>query len=529
MALTGMDDICRQSISAWRKKNVKEFAEYQYFFDGLINPLAFLPQVSPEWLLAKMKWNIKNGINNGGGKFPALSWPLVYANARFAGNPEIPAYEPVKEFCNFIYGKAAEPMFEFYKKLYSKTEKVWLNRGKIFADTYPAQMAFTSTWSVADITELDNLITQAEKLADSERSRNFLRKTRLEFNGMKYLLLAFYAKKQFEAAKNIENLRKVKKYVDAFENWRDAIFKLYVTDKTFIKNYWPNYERLCIILMSKGHSWGPQYAKLRAQLPAAAKGEISFHGCAVGSHLAHAEINEPLTWNFAKMFKQLAATGDTREVLRVSRIKSPPVKQGKINLAAWSKLPVIELAPFKLEKNASQDAGTKVKLAWDDKKLYVLFECAESRINKLRLYSGARDGRIYVFDSVELFLNPKCESKKTFQFVVSPAEGAVFEAKRDYEVSAADPGKLPVDFSWNPDFSYLYTIDKASGKYYVQFAIPFSSLGEKAPDAGKVWWANFCRNRIIDLPKPELSSWSTETFGHNPALFNKLVFEQKEN
>ena len=527
--LSAMDEMSGQCLDDWKKKNVTEFTEYQYFFDNLINPLALFPEVSPEWLKAKMKWNLARGVTCSGGRVICLGWPMMYTCFKMAENPDLDPAETIGEFCRFIYGAAAPEMEEFYQKFYRNAGKVWLNRAKIFATRYPAEAAFTTSWTPAEVRELNQLLGKAEAKADSVRSKGFLRKVRYEFDGFRYLAGMLFAKKEFEAAKTMANLMKVKQQVDNFEKWRQQIFSLYASDRTFLRNFWPDYEVLTVVLMSGGRSWGPPYHKLKLQLPAAAKGEVSFRGRGIGSHLSHSEISEPLTWDFPRLFRMLSKTGDTTETCRVGFTRTAPDRAGKIDFKIWNKLPAISLVPFRGLYKASKATGTQVKLCHDTSKLYILYECAEPYLPGLKTYTGPRDGRVYGADSVELFLDPKCVPDKMFQFIVSPAANAVFDAACDFTIDAANPNKPPKNPRWNCKWSYLYALDKSGKRWFIQLAIPFASLGETTPSAGAVWLANFARNRYANLKTPEMSSWIPATFGDNPGTFGKLIFAGKND
>lgn len=59
----------------------------------------------------------ETGTGEQGDGFPLLRWPLYYLGARGAWNCSLHADDIMREACNNLYGKAAEPMFQFYRTL----------------------------------------------------------------------------------------------------------------------------------------------------------------------------------------------------------------------------------------------------------------------------------------------------------------------------------------------------------------------------------------------------------------------------
>jgi len=71
--------------------------------------------------------------------------------------------------------------------------------------------------------------------------------------------------------------------------------------------------------------------------------------------------------------------------------------------------------------------GTKVKLLHDNKYLYVLFCCEEPDMSNIKLVKGQRDTRIYLGDSVEVFVWPnEYDASQYYHYVISP-DGTIYD------------------------------------------------------------------------------------------------------
>ncbi|HPZ74611.1 MAG TPA: family 10 glycosylhydrolase [Candidatus Pacearchaeota archaeon] len=70
---------------------------------------------------------------------------------------------------------------------------------------------------------------------------------------------------------------------------------------------------------------------------------------------------------------------------------------------------------------------TKVKLLHDNEFLYVLFWCEEPDISNIKIVKGQRDTRIYLGDSVEVFIWPnEYDASKYYHYVVS-VDGTIYD------------------------------------------------------------------------------------------------------
>ncbi len=134
-----------------------------------------------------------------------------------------------------------------------------------------------------------------------------------------------------------------------------------------------------------------------------------------------------------------------------------------------------EVYPF----NKAEQGGpaTTFKLLWDERYLYVAFDCADEDI---AAKERERDDHVYFDDCVEIFIMPSMRFRTYWEVVVAP-NGSVFDAiqakKIDLWGSLADKDEnmRGLKHSQNIRGTLNMSKDKDEG-YTVQMAIPFDEL-----------------------------------------------------
>lgn len=211
----------------------------------------------------------------------------------------------------------------------------------------------------------------------------------------------------------------------------------------------------------------------------------------------------------------------------VRRATGMIVIDGKLDDAAWKAAPTLGFVfPWDTQTGARQK--TSVRLLWDDRSLYVGFDCEDADVVA---HHQRRDDPTYEDDAVEIFINPN--PKQTFYYGLEMNARAVL-----YDYFFAFPKTLlkRVDFSGVALAADIrgtlnQTGDKDRG-WSLEVEIPWSNFDELstrkgAPAVGDVWTANL--NRWDGTPpRRRLSQWSDsgldDTNPHNPARFGEIVF-----
>lgn len=213
-----------------------------------------------------------------------------------------------------------------------------------------------------------------------------------------------------------------------------------------------------------------------------------------------------------------------------------PVIDGKLDDAAWKRA-----EPMELRLTGSKGAPrqpTSARALWDDKYLYVSFDCTDDDI-----WAGytEHDSHIYDQEVVEVFLNENSDGRAYAEFEVSPnnttldvfilhsGSGRKYKILFDY---ACEGLKTAVDVDG--------TLSDAPAKgprddrrWTVELAIPFEEMylaPHRPPQAGdKMRWNLYRIERAGLRPEDdEASSWSQIGAGtfHKPDRFGWLVFSK---
>jgi len=185
-----------------------------------------------------------------------------------------------------------------------------------------------------------------------------------------------------------------------------------------------------------------------------------------------------------------------------------PVADGKIEEAEWKAAAIAD--QFRLPGSyqpASQP--TVARLMFDDRALYIAFECQEANIGNLSANEWPRDdGRVYHGDVVEIFLSFAGNLRQWWHLTVNPKnvqwDGLVNNAKYSFDWKRAT---AVGEKSWS-----------------VEVEIPWKNLRVENVPAGKTWRANLTRENTASN---ENSSWcSVEENFMNPEHCGEWVFAQ---
>ena len=200
-----------------------------------------------------------------------------------------------------------------------------------------------------------------------------------------------------------------------------------------------------------------------------------------------------------------------RPLYTIASIAAPPRIDGRLDDSGWQT--ATRTGPFVLMGTA--EAPTQETRAWaayDNRALYVAFECIEARMADIIAQRTVRDSDVWEDDCVEVFLAPRRDQGRYLHFVVNAINTQYDEREA---LNAA---------SWNGEWQSAAT--KAVDRWTVELAIPFSSLGVSAPSMLEAWGINLARE---EKPHREFSEISP-TVGsfHDVAQFADFVFAGPE-
>ncbi len=173
-------------------------------------------------------------------------------------------------------------------------------------------------------------------------------------------------------------------------------------------------------------------------------------------------------------------------------VTAPPRIDGRLNDACWQD--AAQTTGFMLHtRRQPASEQTTVYVTYDRRTLYVAFECLESRMDLLAARIKDRDGQIFKDDVVEVFVDPNRDRFTYYQFAANPL-GTRFDLKGDAAGANA---------AWDTPWDAVASLGE--DRWFVEMAIPFSSLDIHAGKTGDTWGINFAREQ---KPAGELSVWS---------------------
>ncbi len=201
------------------------------------------------------------------------------------------------------------------------------------------------------------------------------------------------------------------------------------------------------------------------------------------------------------------------------------VIDGKLDDKAWQAAPALELI-FPWESQTGAKQKTTARLLWDDRFLYVGFECEDRDIVA---QFTERDDPTYRDDAVEIFLNPKPSQTGVYFGLEMNARAVLY----DYLMYDAKYAFKRFNLQGVQLATFLRGTLNARGDedqgWSLEVAIPWANFEELAPkpEAGTVWTMNVNRWDGVE-PDRRMSNWSDpmqpRPNPHAPARFGQLVF-----
>lgn len=184
-----------------------------------------------------------------------------------------------------------------------------------------------------------------------------------------------------------------------------------------------------------------------------------------------------------------------REVVAVPT--SYPINvDGQLDEPVWTSAPVIEhFVDYRIRRMESLE--TQAHLAYDDKTLYVAFECFDPDPAGIIATMPARDEHV-LCDSVEILIAPHSDSEEFIHWIVD-SKGTIFDSR----MSSMHGEMMKNSIEWNG--SAQAEVVRENDRWTVEMAIPASDLGlELTP--GMTCRALLCRNIVHTRPKDEEES-----------------------
>jgi len=211
----------------------------------------------------------------------------------------------------------------------------------------------------------------------------------------------------------------------------------------------------------------------------------------------------------------------------VKRAASPVVIDGKPDDKAWATAGRIELIfPWDAQTGAKQK--TVARLLWDDRNLYVSYECEDADIVASHT---EHDDPTYLDDAVEIFINPMPSQTGIYYGLEMNVRAVLYDYVMYQSSHLFRQFDLQrVQLATFIDGTINMRGDRDKG-WSLEVAIPWSNFDALAqrPVAGTAWSANINRWDGVE-PDRRMSNWSDPVQPrpnpHVPARFGQLVFVQ---
>jgi hypothetical protein len=159
------------------------------------------------------------------------------------------------------------------------------------------------------------------------------------------------------------------------------------------------------------------------------------------------------------------------EPMRLTRLTGPVQLDGRLEEPAWASVAPLPLAMYTPTFGGTLTERTEIRVAYDDRYLYVGGRMYDSEPGKVRANTLYRD-RYSGDDVIAIVLDSYNDRQTAVWFTVNPAGTRIDRTvSNDAEFSAGDP----MNDNWNT-FWDVATVQSDSG-WFAEMRIPFSSLG----------------------------------------------------
>lgn len=223
----------------------------------------------------------------------------------------------------------------------------------------------------------------------------------------------------------------------------------------------------------------------------------------------------------------VAVAGEQPEYT-ILRASGPIVIDGKLDEADWSKAKSVGDFQFAWYVSGKKEP-TVAKLLWDDKFLYVSYQCEDEHVFATRTKRGSD---VWFDDCVEVFTSPNPDNIDDYFNIEMNVNGYCLEG---HHPQGVDTDAKP---RWRAEGIQIATTIKGTKNndadsdesWILEAAIPLEAFKGVAkntpPKPGDVWRLNL--NRLGGKTNEQFSQWSPSTTKepqfHSPKDFGKVTF-----
>ena len=479
--LTGTND---EDFAPWRGHVVPQgFTGYIYNWCPNLST-RYTPMRTPGFIETQAKRLVANRIQSiyqdGPGTLLGLEGPVYYTMGRmFDDVTNNQAKVLVHEFCGAAFGKSAPPMLQFYDQLYHAIElysrflgtrdpawaytDIYGRRRKHLTD--PLQfLGFFYTPTL--LNSLETQLTQAEKLAGTDKIKTRLALVRREFDYLRGVARVVHLNHAFQIQPDRASRDRLLDAIDA----RNAEVASYFDERGRTKPF---------------GNW--------AFTPFPPIGHDAKHLRLSHDGYQEPYSNTPFNWD-TKAMRNAPLAGAKRLAA------SAAVGALTFDSPEWQKAAAAELVA--LPGAAPLTRKTAVRAVVDDTHLSVLAEC-ELPAALMKLGAGANQ------EALSIYLAPVAGRDLAYRFTVGLRAGTKADAAVGFVTDTMDPRHGQFDPDWSGDWQYESRLEPEKNRWLALVKIPFKTLGVEGPKPETFWRANFARVHAAAPDRLERSLWST--------------------
>jgi len=201
---------------------------------------------------------------------------------------------------------------------------------------------------------------------------------------------------------------------------------------------------------------------------------------------------------------------------------------GKLDEPAWAKADKITKFHPLQPKDAEYLSPTAFRMLWDERYLYVAFECTDDDIWS---YSNKPDDELWNGDVGELFIKPSVAERPYYEFVTAP-NGAQYDGR----YTSRGSGGYYRFKGWSSGTKIATRIDGTDGDgrdddrgYTIEMAIPLKAFAGAAPPADGVTWTfgafRYDYSKSFEEPLLIMSIPESPSGFHYYEGYGRLIFQ----
>ena len=483
--LTGTNE---EDIAPWLNHEVPAgFSSYIYNWCPNLGT-RYTPMRTPLFVESQVRRLVHNRIasvyRDGPGDLYGLEGPVYYTMGKMFDDPvNQNANILVKEFCSASFGKASQPMIQFYDQLYHAIElysdylgtrapawvyhNIYGQRRKHLTDPFQL-IGFLYTPSL--LASMEAQLSTAEKIAESEKAKTRLKTVRKEFDYLKAFAQVVHLTHAYQIRPDAYSRNRLLDSIDE----RNALIDSYFTNNGKNPKNIGNWAY--VMFPPVGHD--AKHLKL------------AYDG------YQEPYANSPMNWD-TKSMRNAALPGAKKVVVgNLKRTSSIAMESQEWDL--------VEKHNLNLMLNQTETKHKSAfKMIADQTNLYVLIE---NQLPKEMLKTPIED--LAKHDIINFLVEPKTGDGIIYRFTVNLDQKLKQDAAKGFVKDPLDPRFGRFDPDWNGNWTYSTKIDVNNSRWVGLLTIPFKTIGIEKPDQASLWRGNINRIRIENKDQLENSQWS---------------------